>query len=60
MSRIGRMPIPVPTGVDVDIEPGFVRVKGPKASLQRSIPAVIVLHREGDTLVAVRPSDVTS
>ena len=57
MSRIGRMPITVPTGVDVDIEPGFVRVKGPKASLQRSIPAAIAFQREGDTLLAVRPSD---
>src|SRR3982074_3508958 len=57
MSRIGRMPITVPTGVDVDIEPGFVRVKGPKASLQRSLPAAIAFQREGDTLVAVRPSD---
>jgi large subunit ribosomal protein L6 len=57
MSRIGRMPITVPSGVDVDIEPGFVRVKGPKASLQRSIPSVIEFRREGDTLLAVRPSD---
>ena len=60
MSRIGRMPITVPSGVDVDIEPGFVRVRGQRASLQRSIPSVIEFQREGDTLVAVRPSDVTS
>jgi len=51
------MPITVPSGVDVDIEPGFVRVRGPKASLQRSIPSVIEFQREGDTLLAVRPSD---
>src|SRR5258708_24677600 len=57
MSRIGRMPVTVPSGVDVEIEPGFVRVKGPNASLQRSIPKAIAFQREGDTLLAIRPSD---
>jgi large subunit ribosomal protein L6 len=57
MSRIGRMPIKVPAGVEVELQPGFVRVTGPNATLQRSIPTEITFQREGDTLVAVRPSD---
>ncbi|HMC79117.1 MAG TPA: 50S ribosomal protein L6 [Acidimicrobiia bacterium] len=57
MSRIGRMPITVPSTVEVTYEPGHVRVQGPKGALERTIPAVIALQRDGDTLVAVRPSD---
>ena len=51
------MPITVPSGVEVTLEPGYVRVKGPKASLERTIPSVIEFQRNGDTLLAVRPSD---
>jgi large subunit ribosomal protein L6 len=51
------MPIKVPSAVQVTYEPGHVRVEGPKGTLERSIPAVITLTREGDTLTAVRPSD---
>jgi large subunit ribosomal protein L6 len=57
MSRIGRMPLTVPSGVEVTFEPGHVKVTGPKGTLERSIPAVIEFAREGDTLVATRPSD---
>jgi large subunit ribosomal protein L6 len=57
MSRIGRMPITVPSGVEVTLEPGRARVKGPKGSLERTIPAVIAFERTGDTIIAVRPSD---
>ena len=37
MSRIGRKPIPVPAGVEVDIRPGTVSVKGPKGALEERI-----------------------
>lgn len=57
MSRIGRTPIPVPSGVDITLQPGFVRVKGPKGELERSVPQEINLTRENDTVVVTRPSD---
>ncbi|HLI55604.1 MAG TPA: 50S ribosomal protein L6 [Actinomycetota bacterium] len=57
MSRIGRMPITVPSGVEVTLEPGRASVTGPKGTLERTIPAEITFERTGDTLVAVRPSD---
>jgi large subunit ribosomal protein L6 len=57
MSRIGRAPIRVPSGVDVTLEPAFVRVKGPKGALERRLPAEIDITREGDEIVVSRPSD---
>lgn len=57
MSRIGRMPITVPSGVEVTLEPGFARVTGPKGSLQRTLPEDIVFRRDGNLLMAERPSD---
>lgn len=57
MSRIGRAPIPVPDGVDISLEPGFVRVKGPKGTLQRTLPKDIAVSREGDQIMVSRPSD---
>ncbi|MCL5799218.1 MAG: 50S ribosomal protein L6 [Gammaproteobacteria bacterium] len=50
MSRVARMPIPVPKGVEVSIEPGRVRAKGPKGSLGLDVPPVVSLEREGDVL----------
>jgi large subunit ribosomal protein L6 len=57
MSRIGRSPIPVPSGVDVSITDDRVEVKGPKGTLVQPIPGAITLHAEGDTLVVERPDD---
>src|ERR687892_845968 len=57
MSRIGKAPIPVPSGVDVTISDGHVTVKGPKGALERDIPEVITVRQEGDTLVVERPDD---
>lgn len=57
MSRIGRAPIPVPAGVQVEIVDHTVKVRGPKGELTRRIhPAMIVEHRDGQILVK-RPSD---
>jgi large subunit ribosomal protein L6 len=58
MSRIGRMPIPVPNGVDVTIDGRSVAVKGPKGSLSHEIVAPISIERAEDgTLVVSRPDD---
>ncbi len=57
MSRVGRQPIPIPSGVDVTIQDRDVRVKGPKGQLERTIPAPITVRRDGDVLLVERPSD---
>jgi large subunit ribosomal protein L6 len=58
MSRIGRLPIPVPAGVDVTIDGRTVQVKGPKGSLSHTVAAPIEIARgEGDNLVVTRPND---
>lgn len=57
MSRIGNAPITVPSGVEVTLEPGFVRVKGPKGTLERTLPTEISVNREGDMIVVTRPSE---
>jgi large subunit ribosomal protein L6 len=58
MSRIGRLPIPVPTSVQLEIGEGnFVRVKGPKGQLEQQLPAAMMLEQEGAILTVKRPSD---
>lgn len=57
MSRIGRSPIDVPGGVEVTLEPGFVRVKGPKGTLERTLPRQIAVSQEGGQILVTRPSD---
>ena len=58
MSRIGRMPIPVPSGVEVEIDGSDVRVKGPKGTLSHTLAEPIVAERLEDGQVQVtRPDD---
>jgi large subunit ribosomal protein L6 len=57
MSRIGRMPVTVPSGVDVTISGRDVTVKGPKGTLSLQISAPIEVSREGDVITVTRPSD---
>ena len=57
MSRIGRMPIPLPQGVEVDIKGNEVRVKGPNGELSRSFDPAIAISLNQDTLTVSRPSD---
>ncbi len=58
MSRIGRLPITVPAGVDVAIDGQAVTVKGPKGTLQHTVAEPIVIARAEDgTLQVTRPDD---
>ena len=58
MSRIGRKPIPVPDGVEVDVAPGRVSVKGPKGQLEQPISADMSVEREEEgTLTVARPTN---
>ena len=58
MSRIGRMPISVPAGVDVKIEDGnFVTVKGPKGTLAQQLSPAMTIKQEGAELHVTRPDD---
>ena len=59
MSRIGRMPIAVPAGVTVDIaENNHVTVKGPKGTLERTLPAELDIKLEGSEITVTRPNDL--
>ncbi|UJP39812.1 50S ribosomal protein L6 [Cellulomonas palmilytica] len=57
MSRIGRIPVPVPAGVDVTIDGAVVTVKGPKGTLTHTVAAPIEVKQEDGTLVVSRPDD---
>jgi len=58
MSRIGRLPIAVPSGVDVAIDGQTVSVKGPKGTLSHTVAAPITVQRDDDgTLRVQRPND---
>lgn len=58
MSRIGRLPIPVPAGVEVTLDGQLVTVKGPKGTLSHTVPAPLTIERSEDgTLQVVRPDD---
>ena len=57
MSRIGRLPIPVPSGVDVTIDGRQVTVKGPKGTLSRALHPDMTLSRDEGTLVVTRPTE---
>ncbi len=57
MSRIGRLPITVPAGVDITLDGRIITVAGPKGTLTRQLPPRMVLEREGDVLTVVRPTE---
>ena len=58
MSRIGRMPITIPAGVEVSIAEGnLVTVKGPKGTLTKSLHPAMIIEKEGAEIVVKRPSD---
>jgi large subunit ribosomal protein L6 len=58
MSRIGKQPITIPSGVDVKIDGSSVTVKGPKGELQRDVhPEIRIQLDESNQIVVTRPSD---
>ena len=57
MSRIGRQPIQVPSGVTVSIEPESVRVNGPKGELSERVHRDIDVKQEGEQVLVTRPTD---
>lgn len=57
MSRIGRLPIEVPAGVDVKIDGSYVHVKGPKGELERTFSPDMTIKKDDGMLVVERPSD---
>ncbi|MDO5726623.1 MAG: 50S ribosomal protein L6 [Bowdeniella nasicola] len=58
MSRIGKVPVPVPSGVDITIDGDMLEVKGPKGTLTQKIPAPITVEKNDDGALQVsRPND---
>jgi large subunit ribosomal protein L6 len=57
MSRIGKQPVAVPSGVEVRIDGSHVTVKGPKGQLEHDVVGGVTVAREGDDLVVTRADD---
>jgi large subunit ribosomal protein L6 len=57
MSRIGKMPVEVPKGVDVSLKDGTFSAKGPKGSLSLKVHPEIEVKMDGGTITVTRPSD---
>lgn len=57
MSRIGKMPIAVPAGVEVTIDGTTVTVKGPKGELSRTFQPSMTITQEGSEIIVTRPDD---
>jgi len=57
VSRIGRTPIAVPSGVTVTVDGDQVAVSGPNGAMSRTLPGGITVERDGDTLTIERPDD---
>ena len=58
MSRIGRMPIAIPAGVDVKIDGSTVTVKGPKGTLTRTVSSNITVTLDNGVITVTRPNDL--
>ena len=57
MSRVGKEPITIPSGVEVTLEGRRITVKGPKGTLEHEAPESITVARDGDDIVVTRPDD---
>ncbi len=57
MSRIGRMPIAIPQGVDVKLAGNHITVKGPKGTLERDLHVDMIVKVEGAEITVTRPSE---
>lgn len=56
VSRVGKRPVEVPAGVQIDVKDGKVVAKGPKGSLERTLPAAVAIKKEGSSLTIVPPT----
>jgi large subunit ribosomal protein L6 len=59
MSRIGKRPVTVPSGVTAEIDGQTVRVKGPKGELSRTVHAEMIVKLDGTTITVSRPTEET-
>lgn len=57
MSRVGKLPIQIPSGVTITVDPDFVTVAGPKGTLKQFTMPGITLAQEGDQLLVTREND---
>jgi large subunit ribosomal protein L6 len=57
MSRIGKRPIEVPSGVIVSVDPGRVTVSGPKGELRQQIPVRMKIEHDESSIVVTRPTE---
>jgi large subunit ribosomal protein L6 len=57
MSRIGKRPIEIPSGVTVSIDPGRVQVAGPLGTLQQQVPQRMDIKQDDGTIVVTRPTE---
>ena len=57
MSRIGKRPIEIPSGVTVSIDPGRVQVAGPLGTLQQQVPQRMEIKQDDGTIVVTRPTE---
>ena len=59
MSRIGKLPIPLPSGVDVTLTGSHLQVKGTRGTLERSLSPQMTISVDGGVIVVTRPTDST-
>ena len=57
MSRIGKLPVTIPSGVNITLNGNTITVKGPKGELTRDLPADMKISQENGTITVTRPSD---
>ena len=57
MSRIGKQPIPVPSGVNIALDPGRIMVNGPLGELTQQLPIRIKVEKQEDTILVTRPTE---
>ena len=57
MSRVGKVPIPIPSGVKIDLENGILKVTGPKGSLQHTLPEGVSLDITKESIIVTRADD---
>jgi large subunit ribosomal protein L6 len=59
MSRIGRLPISVPQGVEVVVTGSHIAVKGPRGSLERQLPTAMAVNLDDSVITVTRPTDTS-